>query len=122
MGCSDAAAGFFAILRGKTWTLQHANYYTQSPHAHGVQEKDPLARKTERESKVQTQYGFLQSDEPQQALFLSIKVIKWRALAGGRLDCASDPNPGGVGRPNRGAAGEKSRCRLKLLEQILGSG
>jgi len=39
-------------------------------------------------------------------IFHSIRVIKRRALAGGRMDCASDFDPGGVGRTSRGAAEE----------------
>jgi hypothetical protein len=36
----------------------------------------------------------------------SIRVIKRRALAGGRMDRASDFDPGGAGRTSRGAAGQ----------------
>lgn len=73
--------------------VQHAISYTRfstcTVHVHSA-DQSTLASEDPAHLSLQTRYDFLQSYEPQNSHLHSIRVIKRRALAGGRMDCASD--------------------------------
>lgn len=101
----------FLRFAGKTWTVEHPIYNTRFPHAHCMCKRGTAQSGTHGSGKQRIcdsgAAPFLSSHcKPQDGCLRSIRFIKRRALAGGRIYCASELGFGGVRRTSRGAAGE----------------
>ena len=110
MGSSDAASCSFSVLRGKCrwWNTVSSLHHTFS-HAvcmckRGTAGSQPMDQGSSGSVYPNALSSSIHS-RPQNAHLHSSRVIKWRTLAGGRIDCASDLGPEGVGRTSHEAAG-----------------